>query len=208
MAKPGSFGICELCGTRVGKAAMGQHLKKCLGGTGSSARSPLLLLRAQPACKAIYWLDIAARPEAKLKNLDDLLRRVWLECCGHMSRFYGSHQDQVGMNREIGEVLGSTGSHLGYVYDFGSSTELVVNHVGVVEAGPVKGVRVVARNEAPSWPCDACGQPARMICGDCACGEGGFCCETHAATHSCGEDMLLPVVNSPRMGVCGYTGDA
>ena len=23
----------------------------------------------------------------------------------------------------------------------------------------------------------------------------------------CEEDMLLPVVNSPRMGMCGYTGD-
>lgn len=25
-------------------------------------------------------------------------------------------------------------------------------------------------------------------------------------THECGEDMLLPVVNSPRVGMCDYTG--
>ena len=24
--------------------------------------------------------------------------------------------------------------------------------------------------------------------------------------HDCGEEAILPVVNSPRMGVCGYTG--
>jgi hypothetical protein len=156
----------------------------------------------------MFWLDIAARPEAKLKDLDSLLRRVWLECCGHLSEFYGSRRDEVSIHRRIDEFLGSTGSRLGYVYDFGSSTELLLSHTGVVEAAAVKGVRVVARNEAPSWPCDVCGQPARMVCTECTTEGGGFCCETHAVEHPCGEDMLLPVVNSPRMGVCGYTGEA
>lgn len=154
MARHSSFGICELCGARVGKAAMGPHLRKCLEGTSGGARSRVLVLRAQPAGAPMYWLDIAAGPDAKLKDLDALLRRVWLECCGHLSEFYGSHHDKVSMNRKIDEVLGSTGSHLGYVYDFGSSTELVVSHAGVIEAGPVKRLRVVARNEAPSWSCD------------------------------------------------------
>lgn len=37
--------------------------------------------------------------------------------------------------------------------------------------------------------------------------ENPFFCETHAKRHECYNlDMLLPVVNSPRMGVCGYTG--
>jgi hypothetical protein len=27
-------------------------------------------------------------------------------------------------------------------------------------------------------------------------------------THKCGEDMMLPVVNSPRVGMCGYTGES
>jgi hypothetical protein len=208
VAKRSSFGICELCEARVGKAAMGPHLRKCLAATNGGARSRVLLLRAQPAGAPMFWLDIAARPDAKLKDLDGLLRRVWLECCGHLSEFYGSSHDEVSLTRKIDEVLGSTGSRLGYVYDFGSSTELVVSHSGVIEARPVKGVRLVARNEAPSWPCDACDQPATMVCRECADSGGGFCCDTHALEHPCGEDLLLPVVNSPRMGVCGYTGGA
>jgi len=208
MARRSSFGICELCGARAGKAAMGPHIRKCLEGTSGGTRSRVLLLRAVPAGEPMFWLDIAAKPDAKLKDLDSLLRRVWLECCEHLSEFYGSQHNKVSMNRRIDEVLGSTGSRLGYVYDFGSSTELVVSHTGVVEAAPVKGVRIVARNEAPSWFCDVCDQPARMICVECANEGGGFCCETHATEHPCGEDMLLPVVNSPRMGVCGYTGEA
>jgi len=94
------------------------------------------------------------------------------------------------------------------VYDFGSSTELVVSHTGVIEAAMRERIRVVARNEAPSWPCEVCEQPATVLCVECADGDGGFFCATHASQHGCGEDMLLPVVNSPRMGVCGYTGDA
>jgi hypothetical protein len=29
---------------------------------------------------------------------------------------------------------------------------------------------------------------------------------TCAGGHECGEEMLLPVVNSPRVAMCGYTG--
>jgi hypothetical protein len=41
-------------------------------------------------------------------------------------------------------------------------------------------------------------------------GEGdegaAFLCNACVAQHGCGEEMLRPVVNSPRMGVCGYDG--
>ncbi len=37
-------------------------------------------------------------------------------------------------------------------------------------------------------------------------GDAGWLCDSCAEDHKCGEDMLLPVVNSPRTGVCGYTG--
>lgn len=35
--------------------------------------------------------------------------------------------------------------------------------------------------------------------------ENPFYCDTHAAARG-DEWAFLPVVNSPRMGVCGYTG--
>jgi hypothetical protein len=37
--------------------------------------------------------------------------------------------------------------------------------------------------------------------------QNPFYCEHHSEDHDCDEpEMLLPVVNSPRMGMCGYTG--
>lgn len=155
----------------------------------------------------MFWLDCAVTPEAKLENLDRLLRRTWLECCGHLSEFYGAGRRKISMNMRIAQALGFEGNRLGYEYDFGSTTALVVTLSGVVEAGPGNPVRVVARNEPPTWPCDLCGQPATMICTQCAYEGRGFCCALHSKRHACGDDMLLPVVNSPRMGVCGYTGE-
>lgn len=203
-----SYGTCELCGARKTKAAMSAHVRKCLLGTSDVERTKILLLRAQACDDSMMWLIIAAQPTAKLRTVDDLLRRIWLECCGHLSEFTHRQIGVVGMRRSIGDVLRLPTSKLGYEYDFGSYTRLVISHVGVVEAAPLKNALVAARNEAPVWFCDVCGQPAVSVCAACSGGDDGFCCAAHAVDHPCGEESLLPVVNSPRMGVCGYTGEA
>ena len=52
-----------------------------------------------------------------------------------------------------------------------------------------------------------CAEPAVQLCAECDADEGvAFLCNACAAQHECGEEMLRPVVNSPRMGVCGYSG--
>lgn len=208
MAKQTSFGNCELCGERVGKAAMARHLVKCLDANRDGVRGRVVLLRAYQAGSPIYWLHVAARREAKLADLDRLLREVWLECCGHLSEFYDRGRQTLNMKTRIDDALGTAGSQMGYVYDFGSSTELVISHVAAIDTVVPKKPRVVARNQAPIWPCDVCDEPATQVCVDCSNDAGGFCCAKHAADHACGEEMLRPVVNSPRMGVCGYAGGA
>jgi hypothetical protein len=212
MAKSGSFGTCQVCGARKGKGAMVAHLKGCLPvhfGTAPRVDSALLLLlRVQANGAPQFWLDVAVRPEAKLKDVDRLLRRTWLECCGHMSEFYGRAHRKVSMNAKAGEAFGTFAERLAYVYDFGSSTELVIS-VSDAAAGNFKNaVQLVARNEPPIWLCDTCGEAATAVCPQCLYEGKGFCCAAHVSTHDCGDAMLLPVVNSPRMGVCGYTGEA
>ena len=36
--------------------------------------------------------------------------------------------------------------------------------------------------------------------------EKEYLCDACAKEHACGEELLQPVVNSPRAGVCGYPG--
>ena len=208
MVKPSSFGICELCGVRKGKTAMMAHLRQCLpASAGGRPAKPALLLRVQPGRDPVFWLTVASGREARLGHLDGLLRKEWLECCDHMSEFYTAGRRNVSMNSRMAQVFASIGDRLNYVYDFGSSTELVISFAGLAEGTSEKPV-VIARNEPPVWPCDVCKLPAASICSDCGYSGAGFFCTQHAKEHECGEDMLLPVVDSPRMGVCGYTGSA
>jgi hypothetical protein len=209
ITKQGSFGTCQACGTRKNKAAMVAHLKTCLSaGAGSKASTGIVLLRAQAPGFPPFWLYIAAKSDTRLKDVDRFLRRIWLECCGHMSEFSGPSHRKISMNMTVGEATGLFAGKLNYVYDFGSSTELQVSSSTILESPMKTSVQLAARNEAPTWLCNSCGKPATTVCAQCVYEGRGFCCAAHASSHECGDEMLLPVVNSPRMGVCGYTGEA
>lgn len=162
-----------------------------------------------------YWLHMGVNLAAPLEALDDMLRGVWLECCGHMSQFhvgdvrYVSHGDEGprerGMDRTLGEALQDGATTFTYEYDFGSTTELRLRVLAVrPDRALPNPAQVLARNLAPAWPCQACGAPASLLCNQC---EKGLVCRACARKHRCGDDMLLPLANSPRAGVCGYSGD-
>jgi len=151
-----------------------------------------------------------------LEILDAFLRDTWLECCGHLSVFeikgviYSvsptEEFDDEDMRVKLSEVLGP-GTKFFHDYDFGSTTHLVLKVISEVASG-LKGkkIRVLTRNEPPTIPCDNCGRTAVHVCSQCIYEGGGWLCAACAADHECGEEMLLPIVNSPRVGVCGYTG--
>ena len=219
-----SNGKCSLCGGVFDKAVMGRHLNACKQKTRASgakrARKTAFHLLVEGRYQPEYWMHLEAPAKARLLDLDGFLRDTWLECCGHMSAFrIGKVQYQVEADPEfearsmkvaLGEVL-APGAKFGHEYDFGTTTHLALKVVAERE-GPAAGkgpkaVRVLARNEPPKISC-ACGQPATQVCGQCICDDSGWLCEKCVADHECGEEMCLPVVNSPRVGQCGYTGPA
>ncbi len=110
---------------------------------------------------------------------------------------------EIPKTTNIGEVFSELNT-LRYDYDFGDTTELALKIVGSrTGSGPL--LRLLARNEAPTFRCEKCPQPAQWICP--CCFEDPFYCHEHAEEHDCGDaEMMLPVVNSPRMGICGYSG--
>lgn len=107
---------------------------------------------------------------------------------------------------KLGTVL-AVGDTCLHDYDFGTTTHLTLRVVAERE-GQIgrRPVTVLARNEPPDVRCDQCGQVATQVCGQCVYANARWLCDACAATHPCGEDMLLPMVNSPRVGMCGYTG--
>lgn len=222
-----SEGQCRLCGGSFAKAAMTRHLESCKRRKAEPGMSPVKQKARSPKRKIFhlvveghdspeYWIHLEAPSDARLEDLDDFLRSIWLECCGHMRAFtieettYASSPmrefDERGMKATLGNVLRS-GMKFHYEYDFGSTTELALRVVSERE-GEMKGrsVELLARNEPPAITCSSCGKRATSVCAECIWSDGGWLCDECAAKHECGEEMLLPVVNSPRVGVCAYTG--
>jgi hypothetical protein len=224
-----SYGICALCGKRTTKAGMTRHLQSCLAehepSRGESAR--IFRLRIEDAYSPIYWMDVEMKARSTLEELDDFLRGEWLECCGHLSDFeidgttytvpnpyddgpfsIFADRNERTMNFKLGKIL-NKGTSFQHTYDFGSSTELKLRVVDERQGRAVKeAVRLLSQNEAPVWQCEVCGEDASWVCTFCMYEkENPFYCQHHAEDHDCDEpEMLLPVVNSPRMGVCGYSG--
>jgi len=167
-----------------------------------------------------FYLHVECAPRATLRALDALLRDTWLECCGHLSSFEigGQRTEDAGGFDDWGmdavkplstriEAALAPKTRFSYQYDFGSTTRLAGRLNGWIEGvkAPARP-RVVARDRIPRVACTRCGAAAAQICVFCAdgplCGE---CLVAHAES-DCGDEGLLPVVNSPRMGVCAYAG--
>lgn len=89
MLRIASTGTCLLCGASVTKRGVQKHLDACAPAHDLASGDQELVGRFRIAGvgSAVYWLDVEARLSATLSSLDNLLRRTWLECCGHLSMF-------------------------------------------------------------------------------------------------------------------------
>ncbi len=96
------------------------------------------------------------------------------------------------------------GDKMKYQYDFGSTTELTLRVLDEDVRGPEEGITVVARNDRPQLDCEECGQPAELVATDW--NYVLYCASCADKLGDEEKDFLLPVVNSPRMGVCDYCG--
>lgn len=216
MVKKRLQGQCVFCKTALDKQSVIKHLQSCDKMLTKNFNMKIYsLLLVEGGYDPMYWLYVAVDPKAMLKQLDHFLRKIWLECCGHMSAFEIEGKkysfpsmpelEAKGMTKSIGSLL-TPGMKFHYEYDFGSTTELELKIIEGQELPFKKQIQLLARNEAPAIKCDHCEKPAAQICSECVYEEEGFLCKECAADHKCGKEMLLPVVNSPRVGVCAYEG--
>lgn len=213
MSRMISKGTCALCKSTFDKSGMTKHVQSCLkknlidhssaAGESPSLRFCHLVVEGHRLPE--YWMHLKVSSQARLGDLDNFLREVWVECCGHLSAFRIG-REEINMNRKLAHIL-QPGMRLLYEYDFGSTTELMLKVISEFRSNIKKGeVEMLARNDPPQIKCIHCENLATRICTECMYEEGGWLCDSCAEDHQCGEDMLLPVVNSPRTGVCGYVG--
>ena len=320
-----SKGVCSFCKGEFEKAKMTQHLKYCkqrvteiateLESTPALKKTKLFHILVEGRYNPQYWMHLELSASDTLADLDDFLRVIWLECCGHLSEFtiggtsYSSEpedyfyfgEDATDEESEeelnVGELLQTfppeylkmlpknflsefqkfetiddlvtylketlnsipkkgvphsqeewdayreryfqsqvleallemledrsldvslekvlkVGQKFSYEYDFGSSTDLTLKVLSERE-GAIQNedeeehtIEILARNVEPGMLCKVCGKPAKFVVGGYFdVEENAFCSKKCVKKSGEDADMLLPVVNSPRVGVCAYTGE-
>jgi hypothetical protein len=213
MSKLNNTGTCLLCKERMDHRSIIKHISQCLEKSESapeknkpSEKEKIFLIKVF-AGKS-FWLYVEINGSSILDHLDSFLRETWLECCDHMSQFSIDGKDYSSggeMNKLINKLL-NVGTKFDYEYDFGTTTELEGKVISTRPGKLKKSVRLIARNDLPEdISCTSCQNKPTVICPVCY----DFCCKKCQKKHdSCeGEEFMLPVVNSPRMGMCGYVGE-
>lgn len=224
MTNDPSIGTCTFCLASFSKSTMTRHLKACpkrtelrkpAEGTRAARAGRVLHLVVQGKWNPSYWLHLEMDGAATFELLDDFLRRLWLECCEHGSAFrsrrrvtwdevLNATRGELPMDAPLGRYL-TRDAPLDYDYDFGSTTSLTVKLASERTGGLRKNeVVLLARNAAPDIRC-ACGAPAKWVIG-LGYGPAGWLCEACGKGHEDEDELLLPVLNSPRTGVCAYSG--
>ena len=239
MKKIGTEGNCLYCSKSYsGIAMMASHLESCekrknfylemnkKKKSKEQSNNIVFLLSVSSKYYPEYWMFLEVDGRSKLKAIDKFLRDTWLECCGHLSSFTikgQEYESQLDLNpdpffnkksKTMSESASSVfqpGMNIDYVYDYGSSTELVMKVISDI-SGKISGkkIKVVARNNELVFKCAKCKKEiATKICTVCIHekdrNRASFC-DACVNLHSCGEEMSLPIVNSPRSGECGYEG--
>lgn len=229
-------GLCKYCGKEYTKGGMLRHLASCkkridrLEKETGKTRCGYFEIVLYGRYDKDYWLIVEVSENATLKALDQFIRDIWVECCGHLSAFdIGGVSYEVmpetdsfwgppakSMNYKLKDVL-TVGQTITYEYDFGSTTELILN-IHSYRVGVRKNEKIVllSRNNARKIVCSQCGKKeAEWIDPLNYYEEKPFWCEEclrKARTEGDetedwdGPEYFLKVCNSPRMGVCGYEG--
>ena len=215
-------GNCGYCGREFTKGSMLKHLPTCPRRAEIVAESD----RKRDKASSIghlrvldetgdFWLDLEMQGSATLQDLDRYLRAIWLECCGHLSRYSTGgwgEEDDLSMDTTIDRIL-QPGVEIVHFYDFGDTSETLVRGVAVREGRPTtsRPIALMARNNMPDTPCMECDQTATHFCVECLYEHDadGMLCRQHEETHPHGDyGDPLPMANSPRTGMCGYDGPA
>lgn len=156
------------------------------------------------------FLHILVKGNAQMKIIDKFLREIWLECCGHMSEF--RHKNFKIKMKDLVEDVFQPRIKIFHDYDFGTTTRVLLKARKQYQLDLKEKIILLSRNEPLKIMCTSCKKkPAINICAVCYYHEMAFYCEKCSVKHAetC-EDFAeyaeMPVVNSPRMGQCAYTG--
>jgi hypothetical protein len=206
-----SEGKCLYCDELLSQSAIGRHLAKHLGlmEKESAGKSQSNFCHVEVEAGEMF-LHLLVKGDAPMKTIDGFLRDIWLECCGHLSGF-GHKKFKIKMKDRVEDVF-QPKVKIYHDYDYGTTTRVFLNAKKQYQLALKEQIILLSRNEPLKLMCALCEiEPAINLCSVCCYQEMAFYCKKCSKKHAktC-EDFAdyaeMPVVNSPRMGECGYIG--
>lgn len=203
-----SEGVCVFCNKTYKKTGISRHFKKHLDAIPRQGKASSYHVKVE--CGP-YFLQLLIDGNAYMDELDHFLRRIWLECCGHLSAFLDG-RDEISMSTKARNVLYKGGT-LEHHYDFGTTTLSNITTINEYDFATPESIKLLSRNNPLELYCNMCKkQAATSIC-VIHWGEDNHFCDSCTEKHQevcedAADYSLLPVVNSPRYGECGYDGGA
>ena len=205
-----SEGKCFYCSKTFLQKDIVKHLKTHLTAMEKDVTSTETVYHLNIGADEMF-LQVLVKGSSTFKSLDKFLRDIWVECCGHLSGF--NHKNfKISMSNKLQDVL-SPKVKFTYDYDYGSTTSFTVQVADIYRIAVKENILLLSRNEPLKILCSVCKKkPAVAICTIhmFETDEYLFCTDCAKKHEEVCEDFSdyanMPVVNSPRMGVCGYTG--
>lgn len=205
-------GKCYYCNKELTERTIKRHMKNCdemkkkieeLSNEDKKQRNQFMIAIKSKYDKNEYCIYLSIDENLSLLHIDQFLRDVWLECCGHLSAFKikGKIYQDYSMDTRIKDIL-VVNEKFEYEYDFGSTTELILEVVDIIEVPTsFSQIEIIARNNEVTHYCEICNAEAEYFNYENDRWECKKCIDKN-------NDMIakFDYCNSPRDGVCGYNG--
>ena len=205
-------GKCYYCNKELTEKTIKRHVKNCsemkkkieeLSAGDKKQRNQFIIAIKPKFDGNEYCIYLVIDENLSLLHIDQFLRDIWLECCGHLSAFKikGKFYQDYSMNTRLKDIL-SVNNKFEYEYDFGSTTYLNLEVVDIIQV-PVSfsQIEIMARNNEVKHYCQICGAEAEYYNYENDQWECKRCIDKN-------NDIIskFDYCNSPRDGVCCYGG--
>ncbi len=205
-------GKCYYCNKELTEKTIKRHMKNCsemerkieeLSAVDKKQRNQFMISVKPKYNGNEYCIYLSIDENLSLIHIDQFLRDVWLECCGHLSAFKinGKFYQDYSMNTKLKDIL-VVNEKFEYEYDFGSTTYLNLEVIDIIKVpASFSQIEIIARNHEVKHFCEICGTEAEYFNYENDQWECKKCIDKD-------NDMIskFDYSNSPRDGVCCYGG--
>lgn len=205
---------CQFCEAKYGTVQIYEHYEECLSNIYKNRYGYLISMHSIGITGKRYFNYVIVGTKTRLFDIDNFLRNIWCECCGHDSNFerklIGIIRDGEQIDVNINVIMSKTqfissfeeGDVLTYYYDNGSPTIVeivIVKKLDGVCKIPDKNIDIIFANTEPEIKCNhnRCKHTAKYYI------YAKPYCINCTDKYNNKEPKLL-IVNSPRSGLCEY----